>query len=36
MGMDPTRPHKNTNFDYFYVVVGTAVVLGLIIWALFA
>ena len=36
MGMDPTRPHRKSNFDYVYVAVGTAVVLGLIIWALLA
>jgi hypothetical protein len=36
MGMDPTRPRRKSNFDYVYVGFGTAVVVGLIIWALLA
>jgi hypothetical protein len=36
MGFDPSRKHKTTNFDYFFVVAAFVVSLGLILWVLFA
>jgi hypothetical protein len=35
MGFDPTRRHRRTNFDYWYVAAGLAVALALVLWALF-
>jgi hypothetical protein len=34
MGFDPTRKHKRSAFDYWYVGLGVAVVAGLLLWAL--
>lgn len=34
MGFDPTRKHRASTFDYWYVGLGVAVVVGLIVWAL--
>lgn len=34
MGFDPTRKHTRTPFDYWYVAVGIAVCIGLVVWAL--
>jgi hypothetical protein len=33
--MDPTRPWRKGKFDYVYVGLGSLVVLGLLIWAVF-
>jgi hypothetical protein len=35
VGFDPTRKHKRTNFDYFYVGAGVLVCLVLVVWAVF-
>jgi hypothetical protein len=33
MGFDPTRKHKRSAFDYWYVLFGVAVVVALLAWA---
>jgi hypothetical protein len=35
VGFDPTRKHKRTSFDYFYVAAGLLVAVALVIWAFF-
>ena len=34
MGFDPTRKHKKTRFDYFYVTASVIVCVALVIWAM--
>jgi hypothetical protein len=34
VGLDPTRKHRASTFDYWYVTIGIVVVIGLLIWAL--
>ena len=34
MGLDPTRKHRRTRFDYFYVAAALIVCVGLVLWAL--
>jgi hypothetical protein len=34
VGFDPTRKHKRTSFDYFYVAAGVIVCVALVLWAL--
>ncbi len=34
VGFDPTRRHRRTNFDYFYVAAGLVVCVALVLWAL--
>lgn len=34
VGFDPTRKHKKTRFDYFYVAASVLVCVALVIWAL--
>ena len=34
VGFDPTRKHKRSAFDYWYVGFGFVVVIGLLAWAL--
>jgi hypothetical protein len=34
VGFNPTRKHKRTNFDYFYVAAALLVCLALVAWAL--
>jgi hypothetical protein len=34
VGFDPTRQHKRSTFDYWYVGLGIVVVAGLLVWAL--
>lgn len=34
VGFDPTRKHKSSAFDYWYVAFGFLVVIGLLAWAL--
>ena len=36
MGFDPTRTHKRTRFDYFYVAASVIVCVALVTWALFS
>lgn len=33
MGFDPTRKHKRTRFDYWYVAAGLSVFVLLVLWA---
>jgi hypothetical protein len=35
MGFDPSRRHRRTSFDYWYVGAGLIVVIALLAWALF-
>lgn len=35
MGMDPTRKHRKTPFDYWYVAAGVLACIALVLWALF-
>jgi len=35
MGLDPTRKHRRTSFDYWYVGVALLIGAGLLVWALF-
>lgn len=35
VGFDPTRKHRRSSFDYFYVAAGVLVCLALLLWALF-
>jgi hypothetical protein len=35
VGFDPTRKHRRSNFDYFYVGAGVLVCVALVLWALF-
>ena len=35
MGLDPTRKHRRTPFDYWYVGIGVLMFLALLIWAAF-
>jgi len=35
MGLDPTRQHRRTRFDYWYVAAGLAVAIALVLWAFF-
>jgi hypothetical protein len=35
VGFDPTRKHRRSNFDYFYVGAGLLVCVALVVWALF-
>jgi hypothetical protein len=34
VGFDPTRKHRRSNFDYFYVAAAVLVCLALVAWAL--
>jgi hypothetical protein len=34
MGFDPTRRHRRTRFDYFYVAAAGLVCVALVLWAL--
>jgi len=34
MGFDPTRKHRRTRFDYWFVAAALLVCSGLILWAL--
>jgi hypothetical protein len=34
MGFDPTRKHKRTRFDYFYVAASVVFCVALVTWAL--
>ena len=34
MGFNPTRSHRKSKFDYWFVGVGLALLVGLIVWAL--
>ncbi len=34
MGFDPTRRHRRSAFDYWYVGAGVVVFIGLVLWAL--
>ncbi len=36
MGFDPTRKHKRTRFDYFYVAASVIVCVALVTWAIFS
>ena len=36
MGFDPTRTHKRTRFDYFYVAASVIVCVALVAWAIFS
>jgi hypothetical protein len=33
VGFDPTRKHKRTRFDYFYVAASVIVCVALVTWA---
>jgi hypothetical protein len=33
MGFDPTRKHKRSSFDYWFVGLGIVVVIGMLVWA---
>ena len=33
MGFDPTRKHKRTRFDYFYVAASVVICIALVVWA---
>jgi len=35
MGLDPTRQHRKTPFDYFFVVASIAAGIALLVWAFF-
>ncbi len=35
MGLDPTRPHRTSRFDYWYVAAGIIVAIALVLWAFF-
>jgi len=35
VGFDPTRKHRRSSFDYWYVAAGVLVCVLLVIWALF-
>jgi hypothetical protein len=35
VGFDPTRRHRRTRFDYFYVAAGLGVCVALVVWAFF-
>ena len=35
MGLDPTRQHRRSRFDYWYVAAGLAVAIALVLWAFF-
>ncbi len=35
MGFDPTRQHKRSNFDYWFVAAGLLICVALLLWALF-
>jgi len=35
MGLDPTRKHRRTPFDYWYVAVAILFGVALVLWALF-
>jgi hypothetical protein len=34
VGFDPTRQHKRSRFDYWYVACGVLVVIGLLVWVI--
>jgi hypothetical protein len=34
MGFDPTRKHRRSSFDYWYVGAGVVVFVALVVWAL--
>ncbi|CAB4834289.1 unannotated protein [freshwater metagenome] len=34
VGFDPTRKHKRTRFDYFYVAASVLICVALVTWAL--
>jgi hypothetical protein len=36
MGFDPTRKHRTSRFDYFFVASAFVVVIGLVAWAALA
>ena len=33
VGFDPTRKHRRSKFDYYYVAVGVLVCIALVLWA---
>lgn len=35
VGFDPTRKHRRSSFDYWYVAAGVLVCALLVVWALF-
>ena len=35
MGFDPTRKHRRTPFDYFFVAASVIAAIALIVWVLF-
>lgn len=35
MGFDPTRKHRKTRFDYWYVAASVVVCVSVVLWALF-
>jgi len=36
MGLDPTRQHKKTPFDYAFVVASVIATIALLLWAFFS
>jgi len=36
MGLDPTRPHKKTRFDYVFVAASVIAAVALVLWAFFS
>lgn len=36
MGLDPTRQHRKTKFDYFFVAASVIAAVGLVLWAFFS
>jgi hypothetical protein len=35
MGLDPTRPHRTTRWDYLFVAAALAAAAAVVAWALF-